>query len=212
MPPTRPCHQAMPGGLSPAVQAPARARRPSIRGRSLPPGHGPRPDQQRPRGSAPHSSVLASAAGRRCASASLGVIVGTVDGDTYLAGLQRPERLGAGRVPSTRRAPCRGQYLAVPTSLRCSDPRPELGGRPPHHVASAAMETASASPHATSTHARGPGARVARRWSSRMRTDAQVQGGRAEVGRTTERRGEGALEGVREDGEGEENAKIGPQS
>lgn len=57
-----------------------------------------------------------------------------------------------------------------------------------------------------------PGAGVAHRWSSRMRTDAQVRGGRAEMGRTTERRGEGALEGVREDGEGEENAKTGPQS
>lgn len=51
-------------------------------------------------------------------------------------------------------------------------------------------------PRAAARHqlrGRGLGARAAHSWSSRMRTDAQARGGGAEKGRTTERRGWGAL-------------------
>lgn len=121
------------------------------------PGPGPPRPAAAPR-SSPRGLTLGPAP-HTCASAGLGVPVGD-NGRRHL-----PRRAGAGPVPGTRRAPRRGQRLAVPTSLRGSGgQRRELraGWVGPHHVASAAMETACAWPPGTCTTARGPGAEGAR--------------------------------------------------
>lgn len=74
-------------------------------------------------------------------------------------------------------------------------------------MASAAMETVRERPRRSGTEAGGPAAGAALSWSARMRADTQAQGGWAEMGRTTERRGGGASEGLKEDGGGKKMPK-----
>ena len=74
-------------GPEPGARASVRIRRPSVRGDRCPGGQGPSP---KPAAASELRSLLVTL------PLGLGVIVGTVGGDTYLAGLQRPERLGGG--------------------------------------------------------------------------------------------------------------------
>lgn len=153
-------------------------------GRPLPPGPGPpRPSQQRPE----LRPLLVTL------PLGFGVIVGTVGGDTYLAGLHRPERLGAEAVPSTRRAPGQGRNLAVPT--KPAVPLRELGAgwAAPSPRGRRCHGDGPRAPAGPQHCGRGPGAGAAHSWRSRRRTDAQARGGGAETGRTTEQRGWGAL-------------------